>query len=222
MNRWIARCCIVVAAIVFCSVALAQTTFNYSITCTPTTLGPVTVDSAGFNVNSGTLILTPNVPLTGQSILSLGGSRLVNNNTVTSGTFTGTLPCSLTLGGVTVNYSQSLSMTIVPSGTTGAGCVFVGTAFACLNTGATSVTVNLGSQGTVVITAPSNITLGYDQNASIIIVPASGVDTALFTPAALVGTPLPPSILMTLTGLAAAGMFQARRKLRLRQFFDSK
>jgi hypothetical protein len=106
MTQRVARSCLVFAVVLFCSTVSAQTNFNYSVTCTPTTLGPITVDGGGFGGPSpGSVTLTPNVPATGVPILSFGGSGVVNNNTVTSGTFTGTLPCSLTLGGVTVGYS---------------------------------------------------------------------------------------------------------------------
>jgi hypothetical protein len=210
-----ARCCIVFAAVLFCSTISAQTNFNYSITCTPTTLGPITVDGggSGFSTSSGSITLTPNVPATGVSILTFGGSRVVNNTTVTSGTFTGTLPCALTLGGVTVNYSVPLSMKIVPSGDMSTGCTFVGSAFGCLSEGPVSVSVNLGAQGTVVISAPGRITLGYDQNTTVIVVPGSSLDSALLTPVAPAATPLPPSFGLVLTGLIGAGLYQARRKL---------
>jgi hypothetical protein len=103
-------------------------------------------------------------------------------------------------------------MTIIPAGT-GTTCNFLASAFGCLSEGAVSVTVNLGAQGTVVVSAPARVTLGYDQTASVIVFPGSAVDSALLTPAAPPPTtPLPPSLILVLTGLAGAGLYQVRRK----------
>jgi hypothetical protein len=217
MTQRVARCCIVFTAVWFCSAVSAQT-FNYSVSCAQTTLGPVNVEFQGGS-GSGSVSLTPSVLSTGLNILSIPVNDQSNSFTVTSGNFNGTLPCVLTFGGVSVNYARPISLAISPNpGPNATNCTPVGFAGSCLTLGAVSVTVNLGAQGTVVITAPSNVVDGYDTSEAavgfITLVPGSAIDTALLTPAAPPSaTPLPPSSFLVLTGLAGVGLYQARRKL---------
>jgi hypothetical protein len=216
MTLRLARNCFVFASVLLGSAVSAQT-FNYSVTCSQTTLGPVNVAYLGGS-GSGNVTLTPNVPSTGLSILSIGENDQSNSFTVTSGNFSGSLPCVLTFGGVSVNYTRPISLAISPNpGPGSTNCTPPGFAGSCLTLGAVSVTVNLGAQGTVVITAPVEVVDGYDTSEAavgfITVVPGFLLDTALLTPAAPVGTPLPPSLLLILTGLACIGLYTARRKL---------
>jgi hypothetical protein len=212
------RCYLLSAVAMFCCVVSNAATFNYTVSCNQTTLGPSTIDLGGLS-NSGSVTLTPGVTSNNLSILNFGLANRVDNNTVTSGTFTGTQSCSLTFGGVTVNFSRSLNMTINPAGS--GGCALTSFAGGCVTVGAVAVTVNLGVQGTVVITAGAATNLlAFDAsliNGGIIIVPGLSIDSALLTLPGPAPTPVPPSVFLTLTGLAAAGLYQARRKLRLRR-----
>ena len=196
-----------------CAINCSAVTFNYSTNCAvPTTIGPLTitnVDSSGGSVN-----LTPGVPSTA-SILTVGANFTQNSSNLTSGTFNATLACTLTFGGISVNYSQPLSLTILPSGST---CVVPGGgAGGCLVWLPVSVTVNLGAAGTVAVSAPGRGVLGYVASSlpgNIVLFPGAAIDTATLTSAPPPGIPLPPSLTLALTGLAAAGLYHlARRRL---------
>jgi hypothetical protein len=83
---------------------------------------------------------------------------------------------------------------------------------------AVAANVNLGAQGTVLIFS-GNLTFAdaYDATNSIgftTVFPSNldRFDTALLTPAAPPATPLPPSFVLVLTGLAGASLYQVRRK----------
>jgi hypothetical protein len=214
IGRLIRSCSVFVIAL-FCSAVSAQTTFNYSVTCTGVTIGPIAVDSFSPGSTSGSVTLTPNVLFNSSALAILSFSANVVNvsNTVTSGSFSGLLPCMLTFGGVTVNFTRPLSLTVTPSGT---NCGAEGFAGGCLTFGAATATVNLGAQGTVVISASFTLVAGgYDASKGIGIPrPVTPVpfDTALLTPVAPPATPLPPTFVLVLTGLAGAGLYQVRRK----------
>jgi hypothetical protein len=220
MTQPAARYCLVTAFLLFCCAISSAATFNYTITCNSPTVGPISVDSfTGPFTDSGSVTLTPNVTATGLALLNDAWNTVTVNNTVTSGTFTGTLSCAITLGGVTVNYSRPLSLAVTPAG--GGGCATASFAGGCLTIGAVSVTVNLGAQGTVVITAPATVNIGYQANLVVgggIVAGASATDTALLTPAPP-GTPLPTSFVLLLTGLLGAGLYRLRRKPILRRSF---
>jgi hypothetical protein len=203
------------AVVLFCSAASAQTTFNFSNTCAQATVGPLTIfgDSVP---NTGSVILTPNVLATGLGIVSEGASHRTDSYP-TSGNFSGTRSCTLTFGGINVNYTMPLSLSVAPNpGPSAQNCTPAGFAGSCLTKGPASVTVNLGAQGTVVISAPAVVSDGFDTSevtiGFITVVPGSAVDTALLTPATPPPVPLPPSFALILTGLAGAGLYQVRRK----------
>src|SRR5262249_44857288 len=124
--------------------------------------------------------LTPNVAATGLVVVSIGSIRQVNDHSVTSGTFTGTLSCTLTIGGVAVPYSRSLSLTI---GLPPTPCSSPGRAGGCLTSGAATVDVPLDpTLGSVHVSGPERVDLGYDAslvNGGIIVVPGELGDTAL-------------------------------------------
>lgn len=88
MTQLFSRCYLVFAAVLFCSAVSAQT-FNYSVSCRATTLGPVNVDFAG-STGSGSVMLVPNVRSTGWNILSIGVSDQSYSSTVTTGNFNDT------------------------------------------------------------------------------------------------------------------------------------
>jgi hypothetical protein len=114
MTQRLIRSCLVFAVVLFCSAVSAQTNFNYSVNCAQATVGPITLDSGGLS-SSGSVNLTPNV-VSGGTILGLPTNITTNSNTVASGIFNGTLACSVTFGGVTVNYTRALVLTVIPTG----------------------------------------------------------------------------------------------------------
>src|ERR1043165_6681212 len=144
----------------------------YSLACTAVTLGPITLLDTNAFPSTGTIQLTPNVDVPGFSIVTAGGIRSVDNRNLTSGTFTGTLPCTLTIDGVSVGFSQSLSLTIATSGPCTQND---GVAAGCLVAGPAAVEGPLApAVGKVVVTAPGTTTLGYDAhvtNGGLIVVP---------------------------------------------------
>jgi hypothetical protein len=217
MTLRIARRCLVFAVVLFCSTVSAQTNFNYSNTCAQATVGPIDIlaDSAP---NTGSVTLTPNISATGLFIISEGDFHTNDGlpTLPTSGSFSATRSCTLTFGGVSVNYAMPLSINVTTPVGTGSNCTPVGFSGGCLTVGPVSVTVNLGAQGTVVVSAPARVVDGFDTSEGrflITIIPGSAVDTALLTPAAPPpATPLPPSFVLVLTGLAGASLYQVRRK----------
>jgi hypothetical protein len=167
--------------------------------------------------NTGSVTLTPNVTATGLAILSGEGPSHSTDSYPTSGSFSATRACTLTLGGVSVNYAMPLSINVTTAVGTSSNCTPEGFSGSCLTTGPLSVTVNLGAQGTVTISAPAVLSDGFDTSEVTIgfvtVIPGSAVDTAVLTPAAPPpATPLPPSSILVLTGLAGAGLYQVRRK----------
>jgi hypothetical protein len=218
MTQRIARGFFVFSVFLFSSTVSSAATFSYSVTCGSATLGPVTV-LADTVANSGTINLTPNVPATGLTITSEGDESTQSGNTTTSGSFNATRTCTLTLGSGTASYQQSISMTILPGGSPTCGGP-PSVPFGCLNFAAVSVSVNVGVQGTVVVSAPAYSVAGYDASrGGITIVPGAGQDTATLFAVPPAGTPVPPSLLLALTGLAAAAMYQIARRPGLRRSF---
>ena len=215
MTQRLIRSCSVFAVVLFCSAVSAQTNFLYSVTCTAVTVGPIAIDSSIRSAAGGGLTLTPNVTFNGiGTILSIPLTIVNVSNTVTSGSFSGLRPCTLTFGGVTVNFTRLLSLNVTPSGV---NCGAEGFAGGCLTWGPTTVSVDLGAQGTVLLSAGSFVNAGgYDASRGIgvpLTVPGSPFDTALLTPAPPPGTPLPPTFVLVLTGLAGVGLYELRRKL---------
>lgn len=156
----------------------AAETFDYAVACNEVALGPITIFGTDAFPLTGTLDLTPNVASTDLNVLTTGSIQSMNDVTVTSGTFTGIRSCTLTLGGVSVGYTRSLSLTVAVGGP----CAQPGKAGGCLVTGAVSVEVALPTAvGRVTVSAPISTVLGYDSQlvqGGIVIVPGALVDTA--------------------------------------------
>ena len=167
-------CGVFVLALLALSPTVASAvTFNWSVNCpTDVVLGPITVKALTF---AGTVDAPLNVPVT-LALLPSANLIIQNNNAAAQGTFTGTVSCTLTFGGVTVPFTQSLSLEVPPAGPTGSGNITIG---------ATSVVVNLGQQGVVTVSAPVVQHLGFDRtfpNGFILAVPFPGNTTVLLTP----------------------------------------
>lgn len=207
----------VASLLLACASVASAVTFNYSSACVvPTTIGPVTFNNVA---TSGSVDLTTGVPSTA-AILSSSLTYTINSNNLTSGTFTGALACTLTFGGVSVNYAQPLTDTIVPAFTPGCTATSYPFAQGCIVFAPVSVSVNLGALGTVVVSAPGRTVKGYDGNiapGTIVIGPASAIDTATLTTTAPPATPLPPSLVLTAIGAAGLGLNEIRRRRRQRK-----
>src|SRR5262245_49787031 len=119
-----------VGLVLWTSIASAAVV-DFTAECAQKVLGPITLlGTTGFGLG-GTLDLTPNVPATGEVVINQGYIIQQNNGGVTSGTFMDTLNCTLTMDGVMVAYTRSVSLTIStasPCGTPGvaAGCLAIG------------------------------------------------------------------------------------------------
>ena len=165
-----------IALIALGATAAGAVTFSWTINCpTDTVVGPVTVIAITY---SGTVDATQNVPVT-VFLLPQANVIVMNNNAAAQGTYTGTVSCTLTFGGVTVPFTQSLSLEVPAAGPTGSGNI---------TTSAVSVIVNLGSQGQVTVSAPVNQHLGFDRtfpNGFVLGIPVNTITTVLLTAASV-------------------------------------
>jgi len=97
---------------------------------------------------SGSVTLAQNTPVT-TALLPVNNLTRIDNDAAPGGTFTGTLACTLTFGGATQAFTRSLSLDVL------SGSMIVG---------ATSINVNLGSQGIVTLSVPADTTIGFDSS----------------------------------------------------------
>jgi hypothetical protein len=189
-------CGVFVLALLALSPAAARAdTFSSTVSCpTDTVVGPVTVLAINL---TGSVTVTPNVPVT-VALLPTANLQRRDNPASPPGTFTGTLQCTLTLGGVTVPFTRSLTLVVGASGT------------GDMTVGAVTVTVNLGSLGVVTLSAPQFTTLGYDPTIPIIVVPLVANTTVLLTP-----PPIPTlstwGMLLMVALMVGAGLLFLRR-----------
>lgn len=175
--------------------ATAQT-FSWTVDCpTDTVVGPVTVLAVDF---AGSVTVTPNVPVT---VALLPTANLLRRDDPASppGTFTGTLQCTLTFGGVTVPFTRSLTLVV---GASGSGDMTVG---------AVTISVNLGPLGVVTLSAPAVTTIGYDPTIPIIVVPLIANTTVLLTPPPIPTLSTWGMLLMVALVLGAGLLFLRRR-----------
>lgn len=142
-------------------------TFSWSVSCTETVVGPVTVLAVTF---SGSVDLTPGVPVT-VALLPTANLMRNDNPSAPAGTHTGVLSCSLTFGGVTVPFTRTLTLTINSSGN------------GDMTVGPVSIIVNLGATlGAVSLSAPTFTSVGFASNIPIIVVPLASNTTLLLGP----------------------------------------
>lgn len=186
------------------ALASAQTV-NWTVTCTPdAVVGPVTVLATQSTPYSGTVTLTPGTPST-VALLPTNNVTRQDDSAAAAGTYTGVLACTLTLGGVTVPFTRSLSLDVPPAGPSGTGT---------MTTGATSFTVDLGAPGLVNVSVPAGSTLGFNRalvNGGVIIVPLV-IDTTLLLAAPV---PLPLwSLVLSFAAMILVGSLIARRRWR--------
>ena len=159
----------VLALLALSPTAARAATFSYSVSCptADTVVGPIKVLATTI---PGTVNLTPNVPVT-VGLLPHANIIVITTATPVPGTSTGTLSCTLTLGGVTVSFTRSFTF-VVPA--TGPGTMTVG---------AVSVVVNLGPQGVVSLSAPDfQFTVDFTLVNVPIVIPLFSNTTVLLTP----------------------------------------
>ena len=171
-------------------------TFSWSVACSETVVGPVTVLAVNFD---GTVDLTLGAPVT---VALLPTANLLRRDDLNApaGVSTGVLSCSLTFGGVTVPLTRSLSLTIDALG------------HGEMTVGAVSVFVNLGpSVGTVTLSAPTVTTVGFDRSIPIIVVPLLINTTVLLTIPSIPTLSTWAMIVLVVAMLGAGLVFLRRR-----------
>ena len=143
---------------------------------------------------------TPGVPARVLVGVVVNGQNVIRNFTV--GTYSGSDPCTLTTAAFTVTFSVPVTIVITD---TGPGGQLNYTVTVSDFTGG----FNLGAQGNLALSLPGGTRGPVGIFASIVQIINTGTLLLSPTPA---GTPLPPSIILTLTGLAGLGLVAARRK----------
>jgi hypothetical protein len=142
----------------------------------------------------------PGVPARVLVGVVVNGQNVIRNYTV--GTYSGSDPCTLTTAAFTVTLSVPVTIVITD---TGPGQQLNYTVTVSDFTGG----FNLGAQGNLTLSLPGGTRGPIGIFASFIQIINFGTLLLSPTPA---GTPLPPSIILTLTGLAGAGLLTARRR----------
>jgi hypothetical protein len=214
-----------VLILALCAGVSSAATFSYSISCQGQTIGPDQIQAYS---QSGSVTLTPNVANVSNTVDFFNGTTNVFFNNL-SQTLNGTLLCNFTLGGVTVTANRGFSLVVqanLVSGNTPASSskplgLISGSETHTFTFQPFSFNVVIPSQGTVTVSqgthTDSTTITRFTGTAGSATAPATilNVDPAssslLFVPLA-VPTPLSPTIYLTLTGLAAAGWYETRRR----------
>ncbi|HYL77763.1 MAG TPA: hypothetical protein VEU96_26345 [Bryobacteraceae bacterium] len=214
---------LVLPTFVLCAGVSSAATFSYSISCSALTIGPDQIQAYS---QSGSVNLVPNVANVSNTVDFFNGSTNVFRNNA-SATFNGTLPCSFTLGGVTVSANRGFSLVVAFSPVVGAAresaasrpqLVPIGQETHTFTFQAFSFDVVIPGQGTVTVSQGTHVD-GITIQAPVLSAGAAAlvlnVDPAssslLFVPLPA-PIPVPPSIFLTLTGLAGTGWYEIRRR----------
>ena len=207
--------------------AASAVTFSYTVSCQSLNVGP---DQIQAYTQTGSVNLVPNVANTSNTVDFFNAQTTIVFNAANA-TFSGTLPCNFTLGGVTVNASRPFQLTITDTGIVGTasesgdrpqGLPFSSHETHTFTFQAFSFNVVIPGQGTVTVsqgvrTVTGTLNLIPASAGTGALAPISTTVTAdpassslLFVP--LPPVPLPPSIFFTLTGLGAASWYEIRRR----------
>jgi hypothetical protein len=203
--------CLAMAGCVSAVIHAAPFTLNITSTNSPIgTLpsGPL----AGSTLVPLPIDLTPNVPAT-FGFAPYSGFFYPGGGPPHTGATT-TVVQTVTVNGVSVNVTRTVTLAPLTP-TPGHDCANF------LSAPAVTVTVDLGASGKVDVTLPQVSNQGEDCNNNtvllrgIIIVPPFGGNPILLhdVPAQPPPTPLPPTLILSLTGLAGLGLYQAWRKI---------
>jgi hypothetical protein len=208
-----------------CTGAASAATFPYSISCSGQTVGPDQIQSYS---QSGSVTLVPNVANVSNTVDFFNGVTNIFR-LGSSQTFNSTLLCNFTLGGVTVTANRGFQLVVTAALITGAApesvsrprIVTTGQETHTFTFQAFSFNVVIPGQGTVTVSQQTNtdgitlagttpLAVGPNAVTTVLTVdPASS--SLLFVPLPA-GTPVPPSIFLTLTGLAGAAWYEIRRR----------
>ena len=194
-----------------CAGICAATQFPYSISCQAVTVGPDTIDAY---TQSASVDLTPYVPNTSNTI-DFFNARTEGVLSGVSATFDSTLACTFNLGGVTTQVNRPfqlvVAVTTLSGGFTAESHLYTLQSF--------SLTVSIPGQGTITVSQGSRI-IGNPGAGIIGTPPASS--TLLFVPSQPNPIPLPPSLLLSVTGVAGIGFYEIRRRYRRRYSRNSR
>ena len=212
------RTCGLLIALLLCAGVCSAVPFSYSINCPQMNAGP---DAILPFTQSGTVDLPPNTTSTNNTIDFYNATTQVNRSN-TNATFNLTLSCSFTLGGVVTQVNRPFTLVVTENMAVGAqpaeGIRPEGIAFGSETHTYTfqpySFTVIIPGQGTVAVSGGTQVdgtTLAPTAVTLVFIAPAIP-SNMLFTPLPVNTVPLPPSIILTLTGLGGAAMYEVRRR----------
>jgi hypothetical protein len=177
-----------------CAYATAQVPVP-SITCPGIVLGQISIN---FPLpTSLSTSLTPGIPVYLDALVVTG--VVGSSPQLTAGTYSTTEQCSITVGAFTSTFNFLVTTVISGNGQQQTYAVSTSGFIGSFNLGA-GESLSLNEPAAKPVTLPPSF--GGVQIVTITVLLSP-------TPAA---TPLPPSIILTLTGLAGAGLLAARRK----------
>jgi hypothetical protein len=219
------RSWIVLLTALLCAGTASAVTFPYSISCSALPVGPDLIQPYS---QSGSVNLVPNVANVSNTVDFFNASTNIFRLGI-SQTFNSTLLCNFTLGGVTVSANRGLQLVVTNQFIAGASPESVSRPHGILAGQEThtftfqtfSFNVVIPGQGTVTvsqgihtdsITLPGSMPLAVGPNAVTTVLNVDPASSSLLFVPLPAGTPVPPSIFLTLTGLAGAGWYEIRRR----------
>ncbi|SRR6266446_3942882 len=200
-RRWRCHLMLGISALALCALSPAvasAVTFNWTASCptADTVVGPVKVLAVTI---PGTVDVTLNVPVT-VGLLPHANIIIITTGTPAPGTYTGTLSCTVTFGGVTVPFTRSFTFVVPAAG------------LATATVGAVTVLVNLGTQGIVSLSAPDfQFTIGFTLVNVPIVFPLFANTTVLLSPPGIPTLSTWAWMLMLALLLGSALIFLRRR-----------
>ena len=195
------------------SAVLHAASFSLQITSTTASLGSVPSGPLAGTASLQSVDLTPNVSST-YAYNNFSGYFMSSGSPISTGAST-TVIQTVTVNGVSVNVSRTVTLrdTGAP-GIAGQNCN-ANTIFSS----ATQVTVDLGSSGKVDVALPQvNIAgeecnNGLTANRGVVIVPGTTSTILLHdVPSQPSPVPVPPSVILSMTGLGVVGAYEGRRR----------
>jgi hypothetical protein len=189
------------------SAVIQAAPFTLVITSTNSPVGSLPSGPLAGTASLQTIDLTPNVQAT--YVLSNYTNNFYPGGGPPHTGATATVVQTVTVNGVSVNITRTL--TLIPAASPGHDCANV------IFSPAVTVTVDLGASGKVDVTLPLIGDAGEDCNngtvlsRGIVVIPGV-LGSLLLHDVPIPGIPLPPTLILSLTGLASAGLYHVRRK----------
>ncbi len=171
-----------------------------SFFCPEIFLGQLRLNLQVLPTGNSSSTLLPGIPLRVSLGIVVNGQNEIPDTP--AGTYPGTDPCSLSTGTFTTTFNVPIVLTIAGAGMQRTYTVSVPDFAGSFNLG-TPGNLSLSLQGAT--RGPIAISVSFIQ-----IVNSGG--SLILSPASPSNTPLPPTIVLTLTGLAGLGLVAARRK----------